>query len=64
MHVLWQILLAILVADFGSGLLHWFEDTYIHYCTRVPFFKDIAQDNEMHHYYPRSIVYKSYVENM
>jgi hypothetical protein len=59
-----QILLGFILADFISGFFHWFEDTYLDYCTDIPIFGNIAKDNEFHHYFPRSILVISYFENI
>ena len=58
-----QLFLGLIIADFISGILHWFEDNYIDYCTDLPILKDIARDNEMHHYFPRSIIAYSNIEH-
>ena len=58
-----QLFLGLIIADFISGILHWVEDNYIDYCTDLPIFKDIARDNEMHHYFPRSIIAYSNIEH-
>ena len=63
MNFILQIILAFLLADFITGIFHWFEDTYLDYCIDIPFISDIAKDNDMHHYFPRSIVAYSYWEN-
>ena len=59
-----QIVLGILLADLLTGMIHWFEDSYIDYCCDFPFFEMIAKDNELHHYYPRDIVSFSWWENI
>ena len=63
MKIILQIILAYLLADFFSGVFHWFEDSYLDYCTSIPFISDIAKDNDMHHYFPRSTLVYSYWEN-
>ena len=63
MNIILQIILAFLLADFITGIFHWIEDTYLDYCIDIPFISDIAKDNDMHHYFPRSIVAYSYWEN-
>jgi len=62
--ILLQIFIGYLLADFMCGILHWFEDTYIEYCLDIPIIRDIAKDNEMHHYFPRSILSYGYMEHM
>jgi len=64
MHILLQIIIGIIIADFISGIFHWFEDTYIDYCTTIPILSDIAKDNELHHYFPRTMLTYTYLENM
>jgi ubiquitin-conjugating enzyme E2 variant len=59
-----QIILGYLLADFLGGVFHWFEDTYLPYCTKVPFLSGIAKSNEMHHYYPRLIVNRKWYQNI
>lgn len=56
MHWLLQLILAFLVADFLSGIVHWFQDNYLDYCVDIPFLSVIAKENEMHHYYPRTML--------
>ena len=63
MNIILQIILAFLLADFITGIFQWIEDTYLDYCIDIPFISDIAKDNDMHHYFPRSIVAYSYWEN-
>lgn len=61
MNILLQIILGLLLGDIAAAFFHWYEDTYIHYCNNNILLKEIARDNEMHHYYPRIIVrYKWY----
>jgi ubiquitin-conjugating enzyme E2 variant len=59
-----QILLGFILADIFSGFFHWFEDTYFDYCIDSPIIGNIAKDNELHHYFPRSILVISYFENI
>jgi len=56
MKIVLQIILGLLIADILAGFFHWFEDTYLDYCIKIPLLTKIANDNEMHHYYPREIV--------
>ena len=55
-----------LIADFLAGFLHWFEDTYMDYCmnTGIPLIDQISQENELHHYFPRTILASSDLESM
>ena len=59
-----QIIIGFLLADIITGGFHWFDDNYLDYCTNIPFLKQIAKDNELHHYFPRSIIGYSYLENI
>lgn len=58
-----QIIFSIVLADIIATIVHWFEDTYIHFCTRNKLLRDIADDNELHHYYPHYITSISYFDN-
>jgi hypothetical protein len=59
-----QIFLGYIMADFLGGFFHWFEDTYLDYDSKIPLFNGISKHNEMHHYFPRTIVGYSYFENI
>ena len=53
---MWKSVVAgILVADFLTAAVHWFEDTYLPYTDAPGLMGDIARDNDMHHYIPYSI---------
>jgi hypothetical protein len=62
-NIVLQLVLGLIIADFLCGGLHWFEDNYIDYCISNPILKDIAIHNEMHHYFPRSIIAYSHAEH-
>ena len=64
LSILLQICLGIFLADVFTGTGHWIEDSYIDYCVDIPFLSEIAKDNELHHYFPRSILSCSYLENI
>ena len=64
MNIYIQIIVGFFLADIIGGFLHWFEDRYIHYCTNIPIIKNIAEDNELHHYFPRAILAYTYIENI
>ncbi len=64
MNPLLQIILGYILADFLVGIGHWLEDTYLDYNTKIPFFDIIAKSNELHHYFPRTIVGRTYFENI
>jgi ubiquitin-conjugating enzyme E2 variant len=61
--LLLTIFIAILLADFITGFFHWFEDSYLPYCTKFPIFRDIAKDNVLHHYFPRAMLAYSNLEH-
>lgn len=61
--LLLKILIAILLAEFITGFFHWFEDSYLPYCTKLPIFRDIAKDNVLHHYFPRAMLAYSNLEH-
>jgi hypothetical protein len=63
-HPILQILFGFILADLIAGTFHWFEDCYLDYCSDIPILRDIAKDNEMHHYFPRTMISYSYLENM
>ena len=63
-YIILQIILGFLLADILSGMFHWFEDTYLDYCIDIPFINQISKDNELHHYFPRSILAYSYLDNI
>lgn len=64
MHPILQIIIGFFITDFLVGFFHWFEDTYLPYCTNIPILSDIAKDNELHHYFPRSMIAYSYWDNI
>jgi len=59
-----QIIFGLLLADILTGVFHWIEDTYIDYCCKIPGLQNIARDNELHHYFPRALLQKSYFVNV
>jgi hypothetical protein len=59
MHILFDILLVVLAVDFGSGLLHWLEDSYGH--PKYPITgKWITQPNDLHHIDPAAFTTNSW----
>ena len=62
--IILQIILGIFAADLVSGAAHWAEDTYLTYCTTIPFLSEIGKDNELHHYFPRAMLQDSYFDNI
>lgn len=59
-----QFILGFICADVLAGSFHWFEDNYLDYCLDIPIVGEIAKDNELHHYFPRSILAYSYLEHI
>jgi len=64
MNQIFQIFLGFVFADIITGTFHWFEDTYLDYCLELPVISEISKDNELHHYFPRSIIAYSYLEHI
>ena len=64
MNLFLQIIIGYILADFLAGFVHWFEDTYLDYNSNIPFLNEISKHNELHHYFPRTIVSYSYLENI
>lgn len=64
MKVLIEIIIGFIVADIFTGTIHWLEDTYLSYCINFPILSSISKDNEMHHYFPRSILAYSYLDHL
>lgn len=61
---IFQIILSIIFTDILVGIGHWIEDTWFSYCLNFPILGDIAKENEMHHYFPRSVCATTYIENI
>lgn len=56
-----------LLADFLSGLLHWYEDVFLNpeeFKTKEGFLYDIAKDNKEHHEKPRKMVKSPWYETI
>ena len=64
MSILIETILGFLLADIVTGGFHWFEDSYLEYCSDIPILNTIAQDNELHHYFPRSMIAYSDIDNI
>ena len=64
MNIIIQIIIGFFTADILAGLFHWFEDRYLSYCTSMPFLDKITEGNELHHYFPRSMLANSYIDNI
>lgn len=63
-NIIIQIIIGLIVTDLIVGFFHWIEDTYFCYNDSNPIIRYIAQDNELHHYYPRDILVYSYLDNL
>ena len=59
-----EIIIGFFIADFLTGIGHWGEDTYLNYNIKIPLLDVISKENEMHHYFPRSILKHSYYDNI
>jgi len=64
MNLILQIIIGFFLADIFTGTFHWFEDTYLSYCSNIPIISEIAKDNELHHYFPRSMIAYSYLDHI
>lgn len=67
MTVIWvaiHCLVAWLLADFITGVFHWFEDRYLDESASLEFFQNVALDNKRHHTYPTALCMVSYWDNM
>jgi ubiquitin-conjugating enzyme E2 variant len=55
---MYNIVLAVLAADFITGLGHWFEDAVLteENTKGIPFIHEIAIDNKLHHKNPRLMI--------
>ncbi len=63
MNIYLEIIIGFIIADIITGTFHWFEDTYLSYCINIPILSSISKDNELHHYFPRSILAYSNMES-
>jgi len=59
-----SILIAWLLADLITGIVHWFEDKYMDAKSLNFFAADIAEDNDLHHRKPTAMILNSGWENM
>jgi len=64
MNIIIQFFIGYIIVDFLSSFFHWIEDTYLNYNIDIPIISSIAKDNTLHHFYPRSILAYSPLENM
>lgn len=62
--ILFQLLIAWLLADFITGLVHWFEDKYLEKDKTLNFLSSIAEDNDLHHRKPTAMIQNSGWTNM
>lgn len=64
METLWIVLASWLIADVGTGIIHWWQDHYLSDQTKSKFLKVLAADNELHHTNPRALTYLTNWENI
>lgn len=64
MSTLLQLLIAWLLADFITGVFHWFEDRYLDGNASLEFARGVATDNVLHHDKPTAMLLNSKWENM
>ncbi len=57
------VVTGVLLADFLTAAVHWFEDTYLPFTHAPGLLGEIARDNDMHHYIPYSITVGSWWQN-
>ena len=58
-----NVLAAWLLADFLTGLVHWWEDRILK-PSRIGFLNNILDDNELHHSKPTALTVYSYWQNI
>ena len=63
MLVLFQILIAWLLADWFTGFIHWFEDRYMDRFS-LNFLNSLAEENDLHHRKPTAMLLSSGWVNM
>ncbi len=59
-----QILIAWLLADFVTGIVHWLEDKYLDDTHSLNFLDSVSKDNDLHHKKPTAMLLQSYWGNM
>jgi hypothetical protein len=59
-----EILGAWFLADFLTGVVHWYEDRMLTDDSRFKFLREAAADNELHHNYPYALCRVSFWENI
>lgn len=62
--MIFEILAAWLLADFITGIFHWWEDRVLVSPSKFHFINKIIFDNEIHHKRPTDMVKKSWYENI
>lgn len=58
------VLLAWLLADFMSGIIHWAEDKMLNTPQRFKFLEAVRKDNDLHHLHPTAMTRWSLWENI
>lgn len=59
-----EVLLAWLLADFITGVVHWIEDRYLSDGTKNRWLRSLADDNELHHQKPTAMLLGTWWQNM
>ena len=69
-YCIFYLLLGILIGDFIVAFGHWFEDNYLYYDIKIKIpilsgiINDISKGNDLHHYVPRLLTQKSYLDTI
>lgn len=59
-----KILISWLIADFISGIVHWYEDRAMIKSSRVKFLNEVREDNERHHQQPGFLIRHTWWQNI
>lgn len=62
--IVFQIFIAWFLADFLTGLVHWFEDKYLDETQTLNFLASTAEENDLHHRKPTAMVASTPWTNM
>lgn len=58
------VVVGAVLGDVLAATFHWFEDNYLPACSSWPGLSAIAKDNEMHHFFPRTITEYPFARNV